>query len=109
MDEIGPGFIAHPQGCAAMAAEMPRCRAGGAVDLRVPDADRAPEFYLKCVGYTHDIDRIPAAAGAFSADRAIAPLIGVGGVAVEGETDCATAARGFEADRHGATPRSRAF
>src|ERR1700688_4338655 len=102
MDKIGPGFIAHPQGRAATAAEMPRRRAGGAVDHRVPDPDRAPPADLERLRHAHDVDRISAAAGALPADRAIAALVGVGGVAVERETDRAATARTLEADRHGA-------
>src|SRR6266436_2341421 len=53
-----------------MAAEMPRRRAGDAVDHRVPDPDRAPPFDLKSVRQAHDVDRIRAAAArAFETDR----------------------------------------
>src|SRR6266581_8463681 len=92
-----------------MAAEMPRRRAGGAVDHRVPDPDRAPPLNLKSVRHSHDVDRIPAAAGALATDRAVAALVGVGGVAVEREAHRAAAARAFETDRHAATPRAMAF
>src|ERR1700716_971674 len=84
-----------------MAAEMPLGRAFLAVDRRVPDADRTAALDLQRVGLAHDVDRITAAAGALAADRAIAALVGVGGVAVEREADRAAAARAFETDRHG--------
>src|SRR5580704_15576088 len=88
---------------------MPLGRAFLAVDHRVPDADRTSAGDLQAVGDTHDIDRIPAAARALAADRAIAALVGVGAVAVEREFNRATTARAFETHRHGATPGSAAF
>src|SRR5439155_2456247 len=82
------------------AAEMPLGRAFLAVDHRVPDANRAPARDFKTVGNAHDVDRIPAAARALAADRAIAALVGVGAVAVEGKPDRAAAAGAFETHRH---------
>src|SRR5207248_7689373 len=73
-----------------------------------PFADRAAALEFERREIAHDVDSIPAAAGAFAADRAIAALVGVGGVAVERELDGAAAARAFEAHRHGATPLSTA-
>src|SRR5205807_6599850 len=79
---------------------MSRRRTFDTIDHRVPDADRAPTLHLKCARHPHDIDRISAAAGALAADRAIAALVGVGGVAVEREFDRAAAARAFQTHRH---------
>src|SRR5262252_8982157 len=97
------------QGRTAMTAETPFGRAFLAVDHRVPCADRAAPRDLQRGEIAHDVDRVTAAAGALAADRAIAALVGVGGMAVERELDHATAARTFETDRHRAIPRSIAF
>src|ERR1700683_1500958 len=85
--QLGPSLVADPERGAATLAEMPVGRSLAAVDRRVPYAERAFAAHFKCVGYPHDIDCIPAATRALATNRAIASLIGVRGVTVDGETD----------------------
>src|ERR1700687_1898904 len=92
-----------------MAAETPLGRAFLAVDHRVPFADRAAALDLQRLKIAHDVDRITAATGALAADRAVAALVGVGGLAGERKLARAAAAVALERYRHGATPRSAAF
>src|SRR5262249_47982220 len=108
MHEFRPVFIPHPQGRAAMPAETSFGRAFLAVDHRVPCADGAAALDFQRREIAHDVDGVTAAAGALAADRAVAALVRVGGVAVEREFDGAAAARAFETHRHGATPPSAA-
>src|SRR5205814_3610526 len=81
MDQLWPILVRDPQRRAAMPAEMPLRRAFYAADHRVPFADRAAALNLKRLGIAHDVDRITPAAGAFAAARAVAALVGAGGVA----------------------------
>src|SRR5665213_2703252 len=74
-----------------------------AIDHRAPHPEGAPSRHLKSAGQPHNIDRISAAAGALAADRAIAALIRVGGVAVDGKAHRAAPARSVEMHWHGFT------
>jgi hypothetical protein len=83
VNQLRPLLIAYPERRAAVLAVMPIGRALTAVDRCIPYPKRGFAYHFKSIGYTHDIDRVPATARALAADRAIAALIRVRRMAVD--------------------------
>src|SRR5690606_2042672 len=112
VDQLRPFRAEEPQEAAAMLAEMPLCRTGLLRFTRIADfcmvnRDVFAALDLHAIGIAADVGGITAAALRLAADRAIATLVGVGGIAVEFETYGATLAGAFQL--HGSSSRKLAI
>ena len=108
--EVGPARVEQPERAGAMTAEIALGRGSSAAGRRRrrPAPRSGPGRWrarrardVQRVRRAHQVDRIAAAARGLAADRAVAELVGLRRVRIDGEPHGAAAAGTLEAVRHG--------
>jgi hypothetical protein len=93
MHQIRPCRVEQPQGAAALGAEVALSRADLAIAaivlayLRAVDADGLAPFHLEAGVGAHQVDGEASSSGRLAADAAVAELVGVRRVGIDGEAD----------------------
>src|SRR5262249_35715260 len=103
--QLRPLLVTDPERRTAALAVISISRPPRAVDRCIPYSEHAFSSHSKRGGYAHDVDRVSAAPSALAADRAIAALVRVRGVAVDADADRTAATGPVETHRHLTLPQ----